>query len=215
MGRTNKELERLFVKVETLLQNAVDDTIKAHFEEVGITPQKLTDVQLILSNTRALNQQQKVKYGELFAAQDAFDAKLKETKKTYMRHVKTARIAAKDDRATFQKLGVDGRRERQFSLWVEQAKQFYTTALNDVTMQAILANNALTVEKLEAGKQLVEASEAAFQVLLSRRGDSHLSTVFRNESWEGLENSYSDYRKLARVALADKPQLLEKLGIPK
>ena len=50
---------------------------------------------------------------------------------------------------------------------------------------------------------------------LEKKGEAQQSTLERDKAFDDLTNWYSDFRAIARIALYEKPQLIEALGIVK
>jgi hypothetical protein len=76
-----------------------------------------------------------------------------------------------------------------------------------------LSGYGVTPEKLQAGQQMADEAEAANAAREKEKGEAQQATKDRDEAVEIMDDWMSDFRKIARIALADKPQLLEKLGI--
>ena len=132
-----------------------------------------------------------------------------------MRHIKVSRVAFENDRAAYHKLDLGGKRKVSLSGWLAQSKQFYINALADSNVLAELAEFCITQTKLEAGQQLVNETEAANADQKKEKGEAQQATIDRDEAIDNLEGWMSDFIAIARIALEDKPQLLEKLGIVK
>ncbi|WP_289054393.1 hypothetical protein [Carboxylicivirga marina] len=75
------------------------------------------------------------------------------------------------------------------------------------------AQFGITQEMLEAGQAEILAVEAQDETIMREKGDAQNATMERDDSFEKLAEWVQDYETIARIALIDKPQLLEKLGI--
>ena len=94
-----------------------------------------------------------------------------------------------------------------------QARQFYLNALEDTTVLEKMAGFGITQAKLENGKTLLEQAEAANAAQKKEKGEAQQATQERDQTMDNLEEWLSDFIVIARIALEEKPQLLEKLGI--
>ena len=63
------------------------------------------------------------------------------------------------------------------------------------------------------GQQLVNDAEAAYAKQRKELGEAQDATEERDAAADSLPNWFSDYVGIARVALEDKPQYLEIMGI--
>jgi len=76
-----------------------------------------------------------------------------------------------------------------------------------------LGGFGITQEKLEAGQQLVNDVEEKMNVQLKEKGEAQNATQERDEAFEELQDWMGDFIAIARIALDDKSQYLEVLGI--
>jgi hypothetical protein len=196
------------------LQNTTEDAvIKTELAEFGYTATKLAEGQALHAAAEALHRKQKEEYGEQLTATDALDTAREAANDLYLRHLKIARVAFKNDRGIQDKLDINGRRKETLSGWLGQAKQFYTTALNAPSIQASLATFGLTAAKLTAAQDLIQAVEEAAATQSREKGEAQEATRLRDLALEDLYEWISDFKTIARVALQDVPQQLEKLGV--
>ncbi len=130
-----------------------------------------------------------------------------------MRFVKVARIAFRNDHSLYQKLDLGGMRKISLAGWLAQGKQFYLNALGDAKVLEKMAEYGMTREKIEAGKALLDQTEAANAAQEKEKGEAQQATQERDKAVDELEDWLADFLAIARIALEDKPQLMENLGV--
>lgn len=162
-------------------------------------------------------------------ARDAFDANKTEddeTAETYKRWFdlkenlanrysldrKKAKVIFRKDEVTKEKLGVNGILPKAYVNWLETVKKFYSVALSDTDIQAKLARLKITPEHLDETNQLITEVEAARSDYLREVGESQNATKVKDAALAELDDWMRDFYAVAKIALDDKPQLLEALG---
>jgi hypothetical protein len=78
-----------------------------------------------------------------------------------------------------------------------------------------MAQYKYTVERLNKEFQDIAEVERLHSIQLKEKGIAQQSTLERDEAFDALYKWYSKFRAIARIALYEKPQLLESLGIVK
>ena len=167
----------------------------------------------MLCTTELLNSTQKKEDGEQKAATNELSLSVEVANAVYVPHVKVARIALKKDASLSVQLDLAGERKQKQSAWMGQTKVFYTNLLSNEAALAKMAAFGQTREKLEVGQTLVLAVEEKFALRKKEMGEAQNATEARDSAADELQDWYSDYIEIARLALADKPQYLEMLGI--
>jgi len=180
---------------------------------LGYGPEKLTEGQSLLNEATVLVETQKREYGEVDAAQQVFDDQRTNAHKVYMAVLAISKIAFKGDVQAISTLDLTGRRASTFSGWLNQTRSFYRAILANEAWKTELAKYGQTEEMLTAELAMIDAVATASENKKKEMGDAQNATQERDEKLEELAEWVSDYEVIARIALADKPQLLEKLGI--
>jgi hypothetical protein len=99
--------------------------------------------------------------------------------------------------------------------WIAQAQQFYAVALADSPIQDKLAEFSLNRSMLQDGAPPIEAVAARHATRRQQRGTAQNATSVRDAVLIELDTWMRDLRIIARVALKDRPQLLEQIGVIK
>lgn len=214
MSKPKNSLADRLLAAQVAIDNALsDDKVKALLAVYGYDETRLNAGKSLLNTTNQLQQAQQKEYGDQFEATDQLNQTWKKADSDYMKFVKVARIAFKTDYAVHKKLDLGGTRKRTLSGWLGQAKQFYLNALADTAVLEMMTMFGITQEKLELGKSLLEHTEAANAAQKKEMGEAQQTTLERDKAVDLLDEWISDFIAIARIALEEKPQLLEKLGI--
>lgn len=214
MSTKKGTLAEKLLAAQVAIDNAILDVeTKTLLTIYGYDDVRLAEGKALLDNANLLQQVQQKEYGDQFEATNDLNSTWNSAKKEYIRFIKISRIALKGEVAIFQKLDLLGRRKESLSGWIAQAKQFYLNALLDATVLDKLAGFGITQVKLEAGKALLENTEIKNAVQEKEKGEAQQATKERDKATDELFEWLSDFIVIARIALEEKPQMLEKLGI--
>lgn len=187
--------------------------IQAALAAYGYTPERIHQGERLRDTAKAQYQQKITAYGGLRSAADALTKAERQAQAAYTRHVRIARVALEGDRGTLQALHLNGRRKRSLAGWLAQAQQFYAAALADSNVQHKLAELSLDSGTLKEGAYQIEAVAACHAARRQQRGTAQNATSVRNAALTDLDIWMRDLRIIARVALKDRPQLLEQIGL--
>jgi hypothetical protein len=214
MNMSDMTIEEILFQSGLRINNSLgDQKILNAVTPLGYGPEKLTEGQSLLNEATVLVETQKREYGEVDAAQQVFDNQRKNAHKVYMAVLAISKIAFKGDVQAISTLDLTGRRASTFSGWLNQTRSFYRAILANEAWKTELAKYGQTEEMLTAELAMIDAVATASENKKKEMGDAQNATQERDEKLEELAEWVSDYEVIARIALADKPQLLEKLGI--
>lgn len=179
----------------------------------GYTADRIKEGEQLREAAKAQYQQKITAYGGLRAAADALTSAERQAQALYMRHVRIARVALADDRGALQTLHLNGRRKPNLAGWIAQAQQFYAAALADSAIQSTLAGFSLTYKMLDDGAQQIASVAARHAARRQQLGTAQNATSVRDKALTELDSWMRDLKVIARVALKDRPQLLEQIGM--
>jgi hypothetical protein len=214
MVLTNEEIDAVLADSNLKITNAREDNkIFPLLQPFGYDETRFNEGGQIYQNAFSLHQDMKVEYGEQFLATEAFRMDWEEVNKTYMQHVVLARVALKNHEPYLKTLGLLGERRTTYTGWIGMCQQFYENVMKKQEVVDLLLNFGLTTEMLTAAYQRVLDVEKSRQMKSRETGDAQEATKKRDLAVEALREWIADLVAIARVALADSPQLLEKLDI--
>ncbi len=183
--------------IESVLADpALRDALAAR----GYDTARILEGRALVDQALALTQQQRARVGERFAATDARASAQAVAHIDYMRHVRVARVALRDDRGAAQALDLGARKRKQAG-WLLQARQFYANALAGATIVDRLAVYGVTREQLIAARDRVEAVGASAVAQQSRKGVAQETIRARNVALAALNRWMRDFLEIARLAL--------------
>ncbi len=210
----NQSIDSKLLFAQNAISNAQTNAeIKAALAAFGYDDAKMQAGEALYARAAELQIKQVKEYGEQFAATDALNVAKATINKTYMVHLKIARIALHGDRGAAESLQLSGRRKETLSGWLKQAKALYTNALNSPAVLEALLQFGIAKKELSNGQAQVLNVEAKLNAQLKEKGEAQSATQLRDEAFDELQDWMSDFIAIARIALEDQSQYLEMLGI--
>lgn len=214
MTNLRNRIDEFLLAAQILIENSISDPgISSSLEGYGYPVRRIGDGKKLYDDAVALQNAQKKEYGEQVAATAELNDIWDQADKKYMKTLKVARVAFKDivkaDKATM----LFGARKVSLSGWLEQAKAFYANILSDPQLVTIMTGYGYTTEKLQSEAALVDQVAAKNLQQKKEIGEAQAATEARDKKIDELAAFVSDLRAIAKVALDDNPQQLEKLGI--
>ncbi len=211
---SRQTIDGRLMAAQVAIDNALSDAgIRDAMGMFGYDEEKLTSARALYDEALALVSKQKAEYGEQFEATETVRAAWDEANAAYMRTLKVARIALRDNTMAHGALELDGKRKESITGWMGQATNFYLNLLAGAGMMAALANFGYNQTKLEAEQALVQAVAEANAVQEREKGEAQEATKLRDARLDELDQWMADFKAIAQLALEENPQWLEKLGI--
>jgi hypothetical protein len=201
------ELAMAEIAIENALQNP--DTLKK-LSAYNYDRKRMLEGRSLKEEVEMLESVKEDKYGQQFNSTDDMKARRKEIMLHYRQHSKRARLAFEGQRGTLEQLQLLGNRKTDTSGLLKQVYTFYSKI---ELFAGEMSKYNISPEELAQSKAMVEALFAARQQQVQSKGQAQHATQKRNMKRKELKNWMTQFRKVARIALADEPQLLETLGI--
>jgi hypothetical protein len=202
------------MSAKTMIENALSDNdVKTALAKYGYDEARLQAGKALYDQALELDLAQKRETGEKEAATAEFNELWAQVDQQYMKTLKVARIILKNLYKADQAAMLYGVRKQSFNGWQEQAVSFYANILNDPDLSAAMAGFGYPEDRLKAEYEMVQEVIAKNLRQKKEKGESEQATRFRDQKLDELADFVSDLRGIAKVALADTPDYLEKLGI--
>ena len=196
------------------ISNALNSpTILSYLSHFGYTATRIRTGRALYEAVTAAHLSQQAAHGNQVSATADLKTAWKAAKASYMPQLKIARIAFKDRGGIATELALTGPRKQSIDSWLAQSSQFYINALASEEILTGLKQYGITAQKLKASQAKVRALTAASALQKKRKGEAKSATEKRDRHLAELRDWLSDFRAVAKIALAEDPQQLESLGI--
>ncbi len=214
MSNLNESISQFLGRARVTLDNASQTPeIQAALAVFGYDQTVLQTGLELLQTAENLQAVQQREYGEQYAASDALEQARQAANALYSVHRKLAKIALKQSTKQQQALGLNSTRKQSLAGWLGQATIFYTNALADAEVQAALQRFNITPENLAEGQQLVQQVADLNSVQEREKYQAQQATKDRDAALDALNDWLADFKAVALIALANRPQQLEALQL--
>ena len=198
------------------ISNAVSDArIGKYLGEYGYQTPKLSEGKALLEAADGAVKRQVAAIGDKKAAAARENSAEKAARTAYQNLSQVARAAFGKDKASLAVLGLTGPMPVPLSLFLTMAMALFDNASHKAEIASVLANYGYNTEKLARERGKIAELSAAIQAHEAASGAAQQATFEQNRAMEALDYWMGSFVRVAKVALREEPQLLEKLGILK
>lgn len=190
----------------------IQPEIATTMAEFGYDSTLIAEGKTLLTETRQIFDLNQTEDDETSEAHTIFKTLKASLEETYSMHRKKAKVIFRNDSKTMDKLAVSGSLPKAYIKWLEVVRKFYSVALKDAGIQSKLVRLKITADDLTAASILVSDLEAARAEYLREKGESQDTTKAKDAAFAKMDDWMSEFYAIAKIALEDKPQLLESLG---
>jgi GTP1/Obg family GTP-binding protein len=207
-----KKSERIVwsqMAIDTALNNPA---IQKQLQKFGITKESLLAGKSYVEEVLRLEAVQRQELGERYDATDELNRVREQARTLYTKHVVDARHALRDQRGSWEALGLDGKRKIDLFEWLAQADTFYS---NVGPVMSILKKYNVTESEVAEAKALIQKVMEAYHARNKEASEAKTATQQRNAALKALNEWMKRFVQTAKLAFADEPRQLEVLGILK
>lgn len=210
--RFRKSINNLIHSAEVSINNALaEQDILEKLSSYGYKPEKISEGKEILNNFKKLIERYASLQGEQKVITSQLSKIFKEAVKSYQNLVKVAKAILNKEQLS--QLGVVGAMPRTLPKFLEKANIAFNNAINIVEINNELAIYGFTKDKIQSEYQKIQDLANTNERQEAAKGEAQQLTKTKDAELKKLIGWYSKFIKIARVALSDNKQLLEKLGI--
>jgi hypothetical protein len=214
MAISKNRINEFMLASKVMIGNASSDSVvKTALSRYGFNEEKLLAGEKLYGEAETLQILWKRASGEQAEATVELKSAWAMAKKQYMKALKIARAIFTDDPKAKEALMLQGDRKQDFAGWYEQAHLFYGNILDDSEWINVFAGYGYPREILERDYALVKQAETRSFGQKRAMGLARQAVEERDRKLAELARWIAELRAVAKVALEDDPQQLEKLGI--
>jgi hypothetical protein len=205
--------EQLNAAQVTISNTLADAELQARVAGFGYTVEKLAAGRQLYDRALAAVSAQAAAAGAQQQATAHLRAADAIARDAYQALAQVARAAFAKDKAQLAGLGLTGRMPRTTAAFLAAAYTLFDNARGVADLQAALAAYGYDPARLTGERAKIAAFDTANQAQEAAKGAAQQATHDQKAALAALTDWLVEYRKIARVALRDQPQLLEKLGV--
>jgi hypothetical protein len=215
MGRKRYlKIEDKLLEAQVVLDNAAADLIIAPAIAVyGYGAAKMAEGKAVYRAAFDAHRKQIAEYGEKYDATESLHKAWEKAHAVFRGARLIARIALRDNKRAAVCLQLSGSIKESVTGWLDQASVFYSNLLSEPDFLESMEPFTYDRKRLLSEQALVNAVAEARNRQDKESGEAQQATQERDERIDGLGIWIHDLREVARLALEDSPQQLEKLGI--
>ena len=202
-------LEQYRVSFENVGNQSEIATIMAEF---GFDEALITAGKALYTKTREAFDFNKKEDDETSETYINFTVARENLAKTYTLHRKKAKVIFRNDPNILNKLAITGSLPTSYIKWLEVVKKFYSVAIGNTAIETKLLRLKVTSTDLANAVAEIAALTSARAEYLREKGESQNSTKSKDKAFGEIDDWMSEFYAVAKIALEDKPQLLESLG---
>jgi hypothetical protein len=199
--------EQLHAAELAIGNSLIDAEIRLMVSAYGYTAEKLHEGHILFEAARTAVSMQEITAGAQRATTQSLELARDQAFDAYQALSKVARAVL--DSASLVALGLTGPMPRSTAAFLTVADTLFDNAAHFET----LAHYGYNASRLAAERARITAYAHANQRQEAAKGAAQQATVGQEAALETLNRWTAQYLKIARVALRDRPQLLEKLGV--
>lgn len=179
--------------------------------DYGYDDAKMTEGETMFNETQAMYTQNQTETVEAKEANAEFNKAYKGVSQQYSKHRRLAKAVLTENTELWDRYGIVGSISDAYLNWMTDAKKLYNAILTDTERQPLFATVKLSTEEAQSMLTKLTEVEAKRAVYEREWGESQNATKQKDEAFARMNRWMRRFYAVARVALADQPQLLETL----
>lgn len=205
--------EQMLQKYGALFQNLSKETeLATELAEYGYDTDRVAQGKALYDRASETYQKSKKESAEETTASAVFHQKLDEVTKIYLSDRKKAKLIFKDQPDVLKNLSLKGTNSQVIANSLQEMKDLYQNLDENQTLQTAVKILKITPEHIKSQLDKITQTETAYASYLQEKGENQQATQDKNKAFTDLDKWVRELYSFAKVALEDKPQLLESIA---
>ncbi len=209
MKKDSKSVAQLYKSVSLVIYHLIDEELQKRMSAYGFTPKRVKEGKDLFEIATLMDDTQDQHYNQARRISYQIEQDNETAQEVFRDHVAIAKSAFRKEPLVIQELKIT-RVSSKTWIWTMQAMVFYAKA--SMYMERLQQFGA-TQEAFDQNRAAVEALLELDMQRIKKKGEAENSTQEKDQAIKDLRAWYGEFRKLARMAFRDKPQMLEIFGI--
>lgn len=197
----------------SLINAEAQPEIAAEMDKSGYDKPMIDEGNALLEQTKSVFKKHKKEDDEETDAFAAYKKSENQLNTTFKKQRRFAKLAFRKDPVMYDKLGISGRFPSTYINRNKKAKLFYEVLTTSTEAMAGVAKYKITPLAVSEGKAKIRDLQYARAKYLKEKGESEAATQEKDIALATMEDWMNEFYAVAKIAMEDKPQLLEALGI--
>lgn len=212
--KLTKSINEFLTSANTIIHNTKNDPeILSKVAKFGYSLEKILEGEQLLRQAEELNKNSISKKGDKENLTDEFNKIYKEAKMVYSNFRKVAKAIFLKEKGKLEQLGLNDKVPQSYAGFISKCNILFENSLSDEEIKNRLAEYGYNEEKITKEREKINQLIEIYLRKESAKGDAQQLTVEKGKAFEKLHRWISQYIKIARIALSDNRETIEKLGI--
>lgn len=199
-----------------IISNTLDqDDIRSLVSTRGYNATVLAEGERLYNVASTAVENQAVAASKLRIATDQVQEAERLAHTSYQRLAKTVRAIFPANASELKALEMTSRMPKESSAFITAALTMFNNAIRVPEIATALARYGYDEQTLTDEREHIRAFQQSIRAQAIARGAAKEATRMQNEALAALQQWVARYTKIARIALSERPELLDTLGITK
>jgi hypothetical protein len=205
--------DEYLLHVKVAINNSNHAEIAPVLTTYGYSVTAINEGKALYEIAMALQKLQIKEYGEQYTATEKLTQAITDASGEYKKHVSIANVAFRNQKGLLSEIAALGERKKTQAAWITQANTFYKNLMTKPDYITAMTQYGQTAALLTAAANKFKDVADLYDARQTEAGEAQTATKARDNAIADLDVWYNDYSDIAVIALNEKPELLEILGL--